>query len=83
MIGRRALEKQLIDKLFAKIDSLEKKIAEVQEENKNLKSKVIELENKLAKNSSNSSRPPSSDSGKKKKTKSLRGKSGKKSGGRI
>lgn len=44
-----------------------------------LEVRVHELEARLSKNSSNSSKPPGSD-GLKKKTKSLRGKSGKKSG---
>jgi transposase len=44
-----------------------------------LDARVHELEARLSKNSSNSSKPPGSD-GLKKKTKSLRGKSGKKPG---
>src|ERR1700676_1023715 len=44
-----------------------------------LEARVHELEARLSKNNSNSSKPPGSD-GLKKKTKSLRGKSGKKPG---
>src|SRR5271155_3737481 len=45
-----------------------------------LEARVHELEARLSKNSSNSSKPPGSDGLKKQKTKSQRGKSGKKPG---
>ncbi len=45
-----------------------------------LQAQVHDLENRLSKNSSNSSKPPGNDGLKKKKTKSLRGKSGKQPG---
>lgn len=66
----------------AYIQGLEKHVVWLMTEVYRLSEKIQELEARLAKNSSNSSKPPSSDGlGKKPKTSSLRGKSGKKPGG--
>lgn len=58
---------------------LETTIQQQQVQIQQLQAQVHDLENRLSKNSSNSSKPPGSD-GLKKKPKSLRGKSGKKPG---
>src|SRR5207247_1746289 len=70
----------LVERLFKIIEQQQKQISAQQVQIENLTLRVKELENQLAANSRNSSKPPSSD-GFGKKTKSLRQKSGKKSGG--
>ena len=66
----------------AYIQSLEKQVVWLMTQVQGLVTKVQQLEARLAKDSSNSSKPPSSDGlGKKPKTSSLRGKSGRKPGG--
>src|SRR3984885_16234341 len=64
------------------MDALRGDLDGVRQENAELRERIAELECRLNKNSSNSSKPPSSDGLKKPpRTKSLRGKSGKKNGG--
>ena len=69
---------KLIELLFARIEQLESII-------KKQDAKIASLEARLAKNSHNSSKPPSSDGFKKgpPKSRSLRKKSGKRSGGQV
>jgi transposase len=64
----------LVQNLSARLDDQREMIA-------SLTARLNELEDRLAKNSRNSSKPPSSDGATKPKPKSLRGKSGKKPGG--
>jgi len=71
-----------IDELFGKINILNKRVLELENENFQLKEKVIILESKLQKkNSTNSSIPPSKDENRVKPNQSLRTKTGKKTGG--
>ncbi len=78
----------LIVRLFAELTALRTVVKDLQArvtlleaENQSLRTEVKELRGKLAKNSQNSSKPPSTDGYKKPKPKSLRKPSGKKSGG--
>lgn len=65
--------------LFNKIEGLNQVIEALKSENEELKSKLADYQTK--KNSNNSSKPPSSDFNKLKKTQSLKKRSGKKVGG--
>ena len=67
------------EELLAENLSLKQQVAELREWVASLVERIEELEDQLGKDSRNSSKPPSSDPFK--KTKSLRGKSGKASGG--
>lgn len=81
--NRPALSGPIFDGLPSSVQSyiryLKAVLEQQQTQIEQLKEKVHELETRLAKNSSNSSKPPSSD-GMKRKTKSQRGKSGKSPG---
>ena len=77
---------ELIDIILAqnkRIQALEAHLSEFKTICERLSDRVVELEAQLAKNSSNSSKPPSMDGFKKPKPKSLRKKSGKKPGGQF
>ena len=74
---------ELSSDVLALIEGLRRELAELRAENAALKQEVADLRRQLGKNSSNSSKPPSSDGyGKKPRIAgSLRGVSGKRSGG--
>jgi transposase len=74
---------ELVERLFAQLADQQELLRSQQQAISSLTARVEELEDRLAKNSRNSSKPPSSDDPptKKPKPKSLRGTSGKKPGG--
>jgi transposase len=70
-----------VDGVVDLVEDLSAQLAHQREMIASLTARLNDFEDRLAKNSRNSSKPPSSDSSKKPKPKSLRGKSGKKPGG--
>jgi transposase/uncharacterized coiled-coil protein SlyX len=72
---------ELVELLFAQLADQQEQLRSQQEMIASLTARLSELEDRLAKNSRNSSKPPSSDGIDKPKPKSLRSKSGKKPGG--
>lgn len=80
---REELRKTLLERTRTDPEGVVDLVLSLMDRVEELTKRVEKLEDQLKKNSSNSSKPPSSDrnSGKKPKTQSLRGKSGKKTGG--
>jgi transposase len=72
---------ELVERLFAQLADHQEQLRSQQETIASLAARVKELEDRLAKNSRNSSKPPSSDPRTKPKPESLRQKSAKKPGG--
>jgi transposase len=72
---------ELVELLFAQLADQQEQLRSQQEMIASLTARLDELEDRLAKNSRNSSKPPSSDGIDKPKPKSLRGNSSKKPGG--
>ena len=72
---------RMLVELAGKLPGIEERQQRLEAENKRLRERVNELEQRLAKTSPNSSKPPSSDGFKKPSPKSLRKKGKRKSGG--
>lgn len=71
----------------SRLETSEEKVARLEKENAILRERILDLERRLGLNSRNSGQPPSSDGLKKpaseRRTRSLRGKTGRKPGGQA
>src|SRR5215210_8606276 len=76
-----AVYEQGVDAVVDLVEDLSAQLADQREMIASLTARLNDLEDRLAKNSRNSSKPPSSDPLAKPNPKSLRGRSGKKPGG--